>query len=239
MHKPAKPICFVFISFLLNQWHTRTTLLRSLAGNALSGTVPEAWGAQRGLAALLLSSNAALCGPVPGVIQPMLLAATANATVSCGNCTSSAQETSALAAAINGTQLLRSCTWLQEGAFATLRPALSGRWISQSGPQTRATPIHATGSLLLSLRHSMSGPSSTLAEWAEGTDPCGVSNAWEGVLCDSVAHTVTGLDLSDKGERPKAIMLACFRGWPQHAILTRHRTCMQGCRGLSRPNWRC
>ncbi|KAG2451466.1 hypothetical protein HYH02_004064 [Chlamydomonas schloesseri] len=141
----------------------------SVASNALSGTVPEAWGAQRGLAVLKLFSNSALCGPMPGVLQPMLLAGTASGTASGGgNVNSPAQETSALAAAINGTQLLGSCPWSQ------------------------------TGSLLLSLRQAMTGHSSTtLADWVPGTDPCGTATAWEGVLC--VDQAVTGLDLSGKG----------------------------------------
>ncbi|EFJ50965.1 hypothetical protein VOLCADRAFT_103611 [Volvox carteri f. nagariensis] len=149
----------------------------SLHTNALSGTVPEAWGSLHGLAGLRLHSNAALCGPLPHV---MLGGPIASSAVGGGGSGDGGgvggdgggvvgEATTALAAAINGTALLRECVWAR------------------------------TAGLLQDIRRSLTDPRGALATWVEGTDPCGAvaSRRWAGVVCDvnagaAVADSVDG-----------------------------------------------
>ncbi|KAG2498319.1 hypothetical protein HYH03_003579 [Edaphochlamys debaryana] len=145
-----------------------------LRRNALSGTVPEAWGALRSLAALRLAGNEPLCGPLPGRLQagaivpppgpPPSAAAATYAAAAGGNATGTgggagangtAAAAGALAAAVEGTRLLQACPWAPAAAA------------------------------LLRLRAGLTDPSGALADWAEGSDPCGAAGAWAGVLCTS------------------------------------------------------
>ncbi|KXZ55840.1 hypothetical protein GPECTOR_2g1391 [Gonium pectorale] len=146
--------------------------------NALSGTVPESWGALHGLASLRLMGNAALCGPVPTVLMtgaaaPMTAAVMPPAalTAAGGGTGVDAAGPAAQAMAINGTRLLRECSWSR-----------------------------AAG-LLLSFRGTLSDPRGALASWTAGTDPCAAfaPSRWAGVACDPLSGAVVGLELSGFG----------------------------------------
>ncbi|GLC43906.1 hypothetical protein PLESTM_001532600 [Pleodorina starrii] len=158
----------------------------SLHSNQLSGTVPEAYGALRNLAGLRLAGNPALCGPLPSVMLngPVVslavggsssggAAVDANGTSSTSGAGVSgpgtASEGAALAAAINGTALLRSCPWAR------------------------------TAGLLQGFRRALTDPRGALANWVDGTDPCGAAGSWAGVVCDAAGGVVVGLDLQGMG----------------------------------------
>jgi hypothetical protein len=86
--------------------------------------VPEAWGALGSLAGLRLAGNAALCGPLPQVLLngPIAhLAAGSGGGASNGTgagfSPGTSTESAALAAAINGTALLRECVWARTGKY--------------------------------------------------------------------------------------------------------------------------